>query len=184
MSPQETPSRESVIQLVADCMFSGRILNNSHRGDVVEMMVLAALQPNWKFVGLGWHPWDLQRGAGEDRERIQVKQSAALQLWGPTKRPSISFGWSKNSPSYFERDNPGETIESEGWFCELFVVGIHQGIDIESVDQVDPNQWKFLVIPTTDLENGTNSMVLTKALMKWQLVGWQNLREKVISLSF
>ena len=41
------------------------------------MMVLAALGGEWRFVGLGWHPWDLQRGQGEDRVRIQVKPSAA-----------------------------------------------------------------------------------------------------------
>ena len=160
-------------------MFSDSVLNNSHRGDVVEMLVYSALAPDWDFVGLGWHPWDLQRGTGADRLRIQVKQSAALQLWGKTKRPAISFGWSKNPPEYFERYNPGETIESEGWFCEIFVIGVHQNDDPHTVDQVDPRQWSFLVIPTSDLKQGTNSMVLTKALSRWQPVDWISLKETV-----
>ena len=133
ITSRTTPSRDHILQSISDNMYSGRVLNNSHRGDVVEMMVLSALQPEWNFVGLGWHPWDLQRGTGDNRLRIQVKQSAALQLWGPTKRPAISFGWSKKAPDYFKRDNPGESIESEGWFCEIFVVGIHSGTDPETV---------------------------------------------------
>ena len=118
-----TPDRSEMIQMVAKQMYSGRILNNAHRGDVVEMMVLAALGPEWKHVGLGWHPWDLQRGHGPSRVRVQVKQTAAVQLWGDTVSRVLRFGWKPNPPSYFERDNPREDIESAGWFCELFVFG-------------------------------------------------------------
>ena len=170
--PSGSPTRDQIIGMVAEKIFTPRILNNSHRGDVVEMMVLAALGPEWKFVGLGWHPWDLQRGSGPNRVRIQVKQSAALQLWGATKRLGITFGWSKKPPSYFARDNAGEEIELEGWFCDVFVVGIHQSTDPATVDQVDPRQWKFLVISSSDIPARCNSMILAKALTKWDLVSW------------
>lgn len=165
--------------MVAENMYTAPILNNAHRGDVVEMMVLAALGPEWKFVGLGWHPWDLQRGKGDSRTRIQVKQTAALQLWGQTRTPTLSFGWSSKPPSYFKRDNPDEEIESEGWFCEVFVFGVHQDSNQATADQVDPRQWKFLAIPTCDLRKGTNSMVLTKALKIWPLVSWRELPDAV-----
>ncbi len=160
-------------------MYSGTVLNNSHRGDIVEMMVLAALGNEWKFVGLGWHPWDLQLGVGTDRVRIQVKQSAALQLWGPTVKQVLSLNWSDKPPSYFQRDNPGETIEHEGWFCEIFIFGVHQESDADEVDQVDPQQWKFLVIPTCDLKSGAKSITLTKALNSWPLFMWHELPEAV-----
>jgi len=173
------PTRDDVIQSVAVAMYSGSVLNNSHRGDVVEMMVLAALGSEWKFVGLGWHPWDLQRGGGTDRIRIQIKQSAALQLWGPTVKPVLSLNWSDKPPAYFERDNPGETIESAGWFCEIFIFGIHQESDPTKVDQVDPRQWKFLVIPTCDLNRGAKSISLTKALRIWSLCAWHELPQAV-----
>ena len=179
MSFARYPTREDIIQLAVDEVFGTPILNNAHRGDVVEMIVYAALRPEWKFVGLGWHPWDLQRGHGADRVRIQVKQCAALQLWGKTQRPTISFGWKKQPPSYFERDNPGEPIEAEGWFCEVFVIGVHEGVDEKTTDQVDPRQWRFLVIPTCDLARGTNSMVLTRALAEWRLLDWSELRDEV-----
>ncbi len=178
-SKKRIPSREEVIQSVAKTMYSGGILNNTHRGDVVEVMILAALSPEWKFVGLGWHPWDFQRGSGNSRVRMQVKHSAALQLWGKTLKPGLSFGWRDKPPSYFEQDNPGEFIESEGWFCEIFVFGIHQQVDRTTVDQADPGQWSFLVIPTCDLRPRTNSMVLTKALKMWPLIPWGELRRAV-----
>lgn len=173
------PSREELIQRVAQMMYGQRILNNSHRGDLAEGMVISALDPEWNFVGLGWHPWDLQRGSGPDRIRIQVKQIAALQLWGETKRLTLRFGWKSSPPDYFERDNPNEEIESEGWFCEVFVFGLHLEDDESKVDQADANQWQFLVIPASDLEPPRDSMVLTKALDIWEPVSWAGLSEKV-----
>jgi len=44
---------------------------------------------------------------------------------------------------------------------------------------VDPKQWEFSVIPTTDLNNGQNSMVLSKALSKWKSVKWEDLHATV-----
>lgn len=173
------PTRDDLIAMVAKTMYSARILNNAHRGDLVEMMVLSALDDDWKMVGLGWHPWDLQRGTGDERVRIQVRQVAALQLWGRSKRPVLQFGWKKNPPSYFVRDNPGEAIEAEGWFCDLFVFGLHLETDTDVADQVDPRQWQFLVIPTRDLTPGQHSMVLRKALSRWSPVRWPALATKV-----
>lgn len=97
------PSRADLINMVAETMYGSQILNNAHRGDLVEMMVLSALGEGWRHVGLGWHPWDLQKYSGADRVRIQVKQCAALQLWGATKSMRVSFGWKDNSPRELER---------------------------------------------------------------------------------
>lgn len=111
--------------MLIENLYSAKILNNSHRGDFVEMLVLDALGHEWRYVGLRWHVWDLQRGEGKVRARIQVKQCAARQLWGKTKRMTFQFPWSDRVPVYIRRDYPHEAIEEEGWFCELFVVGVH-----------------------------------------------------------
>lgn len=176
-----TPDRSEIIEMVAKQMYSGRILNNAHRGDLVEMMVLAALGPEWRHVGLGWHPWDLQRGNGPDRIRIQVKQTAAVQLWGDTVSRVLQFGWRPNPPSYFERDNPDEEIETEGWFCEMFVFGIHDEMDRSLIDQADPAQWEFIVIPVGDLKPRTQTMQLSKASSLWRTVAWEQLKQEVAS---
>lgn len=127
--------RAHFFQLLIDKLYSGPILNNSHRGDLVEIMVLSALGPDWKHVGLGWNLWDLQRGSGTNRVRIQVKQCAARQLWGKTKCTTFQFPWRDAAPAYIRRDFPNETIEDEGWFCELFVVGIHPVEDETACDR-------------------------------------------------
>ena len=173
------PTRQDILQRMVDYMYSPPIINNAHRGDVVKMMVLEALGDKWKHVGLGWHPWDLQRGDGQDRVRIQVKQTAAVQLWGNTVQRTLNFGWKPKPPRYFRRDNPGEDIEDEGWFCDFFIFGLHDGTDRARMDQADPMQWSFMVIPTTDLKPKTNSMQLSKARQRWTPVEWQQLRHEV-----
>lgn len=176
---QTAPNRNDIIKLVADNYYSHNVLNNAHRGDIVEMIVLSALGDEWKLVGLGWHPWDLQLIRNNERFRIQVRQIAALQLWGKTKQLMLKFGWKKKPPEYFFRDHPGEEIENEGWFCELFIYGVHLETDEINVDQVDPMQWKFLVIPITELDYKQNSMTLEKALKRWQLISWYELFDSV-----
>lgn len=98
---------------------------------------------------------------------------------GPHERPTLRFGWKKNPPDYFEHDNPGEAIEPEGWFCDVFVFGVHLETDEAVADQVDVNQWQFLVIPVCDLHRGQGSMVLTQAMRRWQPVSWLQLPDAV-----
>jgi len=174
-----SPSRDEIIRMVAEHYYSSNILNNSHRGDIVEMMVLSALGGEWKLVGLGWHPWDLELRRDNKRYRIQVRQIAALQLWGKTKKYLLSFGWKKKAPDYFFRDHPGEEIEPEGCFCDIFIFGLHLEDDENKADQVDPSQWRFLVIPVKDLKRGLDSMILEKALKRWNPVEWNRLSETV-----
>lgn len=174
--------RDQIVSLLVQSIYAKRIINNAHRGDLVEIMVLAALGDGWELVGLGWHPWDLQRGKGPNRVRIQVKQAAALQLWGETKDMSVNFGWKDQAPRYFERDNPDEAIEKQGYFCELIVVGIHLEKNRDVADQVDPNQWQFCVIPTKELPQKQGSMKLEKVLERWPAVKYGELRQRVAQL--
>ena len=75
--------------------------------------------------------------------------------------------------------NPGEKIELEGWFCDVFVIGLHLEDDKERADQVDSRQWGFLVFPTSDLKPRQSSMVLGKALKQWKPVAWSELSAAV-----
>ena len=171
--------RSRVHRLLIEKLYSQRILNNAHRGDFVELMVLDALGPDWRHVGLGWNLWDLQRGKGQDRTRIQVKQSAARQLWGKTKHMTFQCRWRDAAPSYIKRDFPDEALENQGWFCELFVVGMHLVDDLAECDQTDPAQWQFMVVPTRELVSGQNSIPLSKAVGRWPLVSLSELKPTV-----
>lgn len=167
--------------MLIEKLYWGPVMNNSHRGDFVEMMVLDTLGPDWEHKGLGWNPWDLQRGSGTDRARIQVRQCAALQLWGKTKRMTFHFSWNERAPRYFRRDNPNEAIESQGRFCELFVVGVHDIEDEDVCDQTNPLQWKFMIVPSCDLKQGQNSMALSKAIKRWPPIRLSELKPAVES---
>lgn len=171
--------RDRLHRMLLEKLYTHRILNNSHRGDFVEMMVLDALGPDWRYVGLGWHIWDLQRGGGAERARIQVKQCAARQLWGKTKRMTCQFPWSDQVPAYIRRDYPNEALEKDGWFCELFVLGVHAVQDEDLCDQTDPSQWQFMVVPSRELKSGQNSMSVSKAKQRWPLLALPGLKSAV-----
>lgn len=173
------PTPQAIVNETAAHVYGQRVLNNAHRGDIVETMVWMALGEHWQRVGLGWHPWDLQRGEGVARVRIQIKQTAKAQLWGDTVTRSVAFGWKSSPPSYFEEYNPGESIESEGYFCEIFVIGVHDGTDRGNINQADPAEWSYLVIPASDLEPRTNSMILHRVQKKWPPVTWERLKQSV-----
>jgi len=170
--------RKDVLKSLLKNIYDQPVINNSHRGDVVEMMVLAALKPmGCRFVGLGWYPWDLQIGLGDSRIRIQVKQCAAQQLWGETQKLIANFGWHKKAPFYFKKNYPDEKIEKKGWFSEIIIIGLH--LRTENCDQADPHQYEFLVLPTRDLKPGQDSMVLHKALKRWTPVKWDAICDEV-----
>jgi hypothetical protein len=171
--------KKDLQNMLIDCLYSKQILNNSHRGDFVEMMVLRALGKDWQYVGLGWNIWDLQRGCGKNRARIQIKHCAARQLWGKTKSMSFQFRWKDQVPNYIRRDFPDEPLEESGWFCELFVIGVHDIEDEERCNQTDPSQWKFLIVPSRELERGQRSMTLCKAIERWPLVPLTSLKSEV-----
>ncbi len=82
-------------------------------------------------------------------------------------------------PDYIRRDFPNEMIEEEGWFCELFVVGIHPVEDETSCDQTDMNQWRFMVVPANELKRGQSSMLLSRAMKRWGTVTCPELRTEV-----
>ena len=139
---------EDIIAILGKRLYDRPVMDNRDRGAYAEQLVGKALSREWRWVGLGWHPWDFQRGKGKTRLRIQIKQSASQQIWTPRKLQTRTFmiPIRKKAPSYFERDNPGEHIESCGHFCELFVFAWH-GVHGASCDQRDPYQWDFFVIP-------------------------------------
>lgn len=176
---KHVPTKKDLHELLLEHVYKGPIINNAHRGDLVEMAVLAALGPPWKYVGLGWHPWDLQRGCGKDRVRIQVKNCARLQLWGETTSPRVQFGWKAKPPAYFKQCYPNKEIENEGWFCEIFVIGYHCNKNRSTADQVDPEQWKYLIIPVCELKPKQSSLSLDKAKTCWPPVKWAGIRAAV-----
>jgi hypothetical protein len=61
--------------------------------------------------------------------------------------------------------------------CSLW--GVHPVEDENTCDQTDVNQWRFMVVPARDLTRGQNSMTLAKAMKRWPLIGWSELKSSV-----
>jgi hypothetical protein len=93
---------------------------------------------------------------------------------------TFQFPWRDRAPAYISRDFPQEALEKEGWFCELFIVGVHTVEDELLCDQTDPSQWQFMVVPARDLKRGQSSMTLIKAIKRWPLVPLAELKSAVL----
>jgi hypothetical protein len=92
---------------------------------------------------------------------------------------TFQFPWSHQAPAYILRDFPNEIVEKDGWFCELFVVGVHAVEDEKLCDQTDPSQWQFMVVPSHELKRGQSSMTLRRAMKRWPLVPLAGLKSAV-----
>lgn len=92
---------------------------------------------------------------------------------------TFQFPWSDHAPAYIRRDFPNEALEKDGWFCELFVVGIHAVEDEMVCDQTAPSQWQFMVVPSRELKRGQSSMTLSKAMKRWPLIPLSGLKSTV-----
>jgi hypothetical protein len=82
-------------------------------------------------------------------------------------------------PGFILRDFPNEAFEKDGWFCELFVVGVHAVEDEKVCDQTDPTQWQFMIVPSRELKRAQSSMTLSKAIKRWPLVPLAGLKSTV-----
>lgn len=135
-------------------VFDQPLMDNSMRGFWCEYMIAEALGESCKTVGEGWHAWDLEIGNSEDsfpkRIRIQVKNSARLQIWNTKsgKLSDCSYNLTfRKRPRYFDQDNPNTPCEEYGFMCDLFILCLHKEENPEKADQTDPEQWDFYLVP-------------------------------------
>lgn len=117
-------------------------LDNVWRGLLVEAQVAELLGAAWEYEGSNWGGWDF---VGPQRHRLEVKQSAALQPWGPTKSSSFSIAHKKS------RWGPdGNHISSipVRW-AHVLLCAWHPITDPLLADHRDVDQWIYYVVPTT-----------------------------------
>lgn len=180
---------ELIISSLAKRLYDRKIMDNRERGDYAEELVAEALGKQWKWVGIGWHPWDFEGNVDGKRIRIQVKQSAARQIWQRPKRFNPHFSIeTKDKPSYVERDHLGILIEDAGRFCEIIIFAWHGVDDIKRCDHRAPNQWIFFVVPEKALAK-MNRISIDKLESDWLSqeggckVSWNDLKKTVIRCS-
>ena len=176
----DNPTMSTNRDRAAAALFSGvkrgdvNVLDNAIRGHYIEALIWASLEKHnsfratdsqWMNAGVGWGPWDLQRGRFDrgDRVRVQIKIKADVQLWKSQKdQPhKYTLGWNnKDAPKYFERDFEKAvfgTIEPPpSYRCDLFLLGWHglgpQETTRRHFDQTVPDDYDFFIALVDELK--------------------------------
>lgn len=158
--PQSTPSNAirsydkdvaSHIFTRITTMFDTPVIQNNLRGLWVEAMICELLGPDWKHTGADWAAWDIEH---KDGTKIEVKQSAVAQTWGPSNSaPRFDI---KAAAGHYP-DGKTYVKNSEGKrYADIYVFAWHDGSD-----QRNPDEWEFYVVMAKDLPEGQKSIGLS-----------------------
>ena len=118
------------------------VMNNTHRSEYVEAMVAVALAESGWSRTKPWDSWDFEHKSSG--LRMEVKQSAAAQAWGE--------GRTSGPPRFDIRARSGYWDQSAKWrsspgrHADVYVFAWHAGAG-DSVDQREPANWQFYVVP-------------------------------------
>ncbi|HME85825.1 MAG TPA: hypothetical protein VKG91_15075 [Roseiarcus sp.] len=85
-SPLSIPTVDEIRDRACAFAFGKAVVENSNRGLVAEIIVEAAIGPEWELCSGDWGGWDFEYVSDRAR-RFEVRQSAALQTWLPSKKP-------------------------------------------------------------------------------------------------
>lgn len=119
------------------------LLSNTLRGQLAEFIVGSALGCTaGDDVRREWDAFDLLT---PDGVRIEVKSTAYLQSWGPTKPQSRRFTVSE-SYSWDARTNTYATERRRP--SDVYVFCVHTVSDPAIADPLALDQWEFFVVPT------------------------------------
>ena len=129
-------TRHRRILNILTAQFDRPVMSNYLRGTYVECLVadLLGVLP----AGTDWAPWDVEF----DGARIEVKQSAARQVWHrPQERTKVPRFDIKARSGYFDAES--RWIAVAGRLADVYIFAWHDGSDQRNTDE-----WEFFVIPT------------------------------------
>ncbi|WP_440712501.1 hypothetical protein [Gordonia sp. FQ] len=126
---------------------SSDLLSNTLRGVLSEFLVGTALG----CIGEGdtrleWDQYDLKTADGTS---IEVKSTARLQSWGPTKPGSMSFGIGRTQ-AWNARTNEYSTERKRQ--ADVYVFCVFIADDRTTANPLDTGQWEFYVAATRTLD--------------------------------
>lgn len=136
---------DRVIGRLVRC-FDRPVMQNDLRGMYVEFLVVELLGVDWDPVGSAWAGWDIQH---KDGTKVEVKQSAARQIWQPSSngRSAPQFGIRAPKGHWVDGSN---WAKSEGRLADIYIFAWHSSLENDA-DQRSLEQWKFYVIDALDL---------------------------------
>lgn len=154
-------------------MFDVPVMQNNLRGLWVEVMICELLGCEWQHTGNDWAAWDLEGPGGM---RIEVKQSAKKQSWGPSKNlPRFSIAAAKghypDGKTYIENTSGLR-------FADIYIFAWHEGEDQRRI-----SEWQFFVLDEGRLPPYQKSLSLSGVQKLTAAVVAPELREAVERLS-
>ena len=157
LSPKSPPTSTDVVAEVTRS-YEQPVMNNIHRSEYVEALVLLALKDSGWIRMKPWDGWDCEHESGL---RLEVKQSAATPTWG--RMGNRTF------PRFDIAPRKGFWKEGETWvplpaparLADIYVFAWH-GESRDTADQRDPARWEFFVTLTRDLPEKQQTISLAK----------------------
>nr|MEA2797746.1 hypothetical protein [Phenylobacterium sp.] len=135
---------DTVQKHAASSAFGRPLVQNNLRAMVVEAIVDLALPDGWRWCSGDWAAWDFEHADGT---YLEVKQSAAQQTWAaPTIPTQPRFDIAHRQGRW----DGAVWIAEPGRFAHIYVFAHHPVVG-DTADHRDPLQWRFYVVPTTDL---------------------------------
>lgn len=127
-------------------LFDGPLIENSLRGQYVELLVAEIVGTPWFIAGMDWGGHDLEH---PDGTRVEIKQSAARQTWTDaeattTVQPRFSIRPAKG----FYRGS--HWTKEAGRRAHIYAFAWHSVASSEA-DHTDEAQWEFYVVPAIEL---------------------------------
>ena len=156
-------SHKRILKMIQS-RYDQRIMNNIHRSDYVECMIVLALGNDWRLPwsdGWEWAPWDcVHRSTGT---RLEIKQAAADQIWdqeSSTVNPNPRFDIAPRKGYWLE--DGSEWVDAPGRLADIYVFAWHGRAGHKHTDQRDANQWDFFVLAENLLPDNQKSIGLSK----------------------
>lgn len=151
MDISTAPTSTEMAAAASEVAFGQPLVENYHRGLLVEVIVAAALAGpgGWRHSAGGWGGWDFEH---EDGTRLEIKQSAARQTWvAPATTRSPAFSIAMKTGTYQGADWLPLSPPSRP--AQIYVFAHHSRTD-DAADHRDPLQWGFYVVDTRRLPPG------------------------------
>lgn len=145
--PADSDLVRGIIADLARELFDQPVMSNLARPAYVERLVARALHPAWRYVGSNWTSWDLESDVGA---RLEVKPSAVRQTWtdGPSRPGKPTPGILDIAPrTGYWVDDGRRWVPGICRPADVYVFAHHAVFDVHEVDQRDPAQWTFYVVP-------------------------------------
>jgi hypothetical protein len=152
------PSVDEIRAKVCAAAFGSPLVSNIYRGLVAEIIVGAALGPEWELCSGDWRGWDFEHSTGF---RLEVKQSAARQTWTGTRKATVPIFDIRTRTGYFDR---ADWVADPRRFAHIYVFAHHPIMD-GSADHRDPSQWRFHVVPANRPPTGKTISLVKVALL-------------------